>query len=522
MNLRAILGAACLVGAVIAVVVGGSWSDRLSQHQGYYLVPVPDAVTPATRAALLPHLPRRTRLVVFDGLGFEEASRVPALLALRAHGQCLRTQVGSFSVSQPMYAVLSTGLEADRTGARNNEPPLGPVRAEPLWRVARQAGLTTSGISELSWWERIFPAGPEGPAAFGAYLVRPRAENYLATAPAADLMLIHPVYIDEAGHESGAASEAYRRAMARADAELAGLTASVDLTQELLVVTADHGHSLRGGHGGQQPRITQVLTCYAGKGVRRSDQIGALRSTTIAPSLALLQGLRFPTHMGAGPGPGDDDLDALWGLVDPAAWPASYLQERRQAVARFREANRAQLQRWPGGQTTWTGFYALHRQAQQRGGALVLLLAAAALLLLSSWPLRSTAAARRRDAAQCVAFVLFIYLAVYLLTIALRGSFDPTAINQREGFIRFGLALSAAVLGGAILLHHLLRRSVAALRADLLALLVVTAVLSLGHPAVLGWHLGFPIPAPALIYLPYFAALFQAVLCGLALLLCLV
>ena len=60
------------------------------------------------------------------------------------------------------------------------------------------------------------------------------------------------------------------------------------------------------------------------------------------------------------------------------------------------------------------------------------------------------------------------------------------------------------------------------LRADLLALLVVTAVLSLGHPAVLGWHLGFPIPAPALIYLPYFAALFQAVLCGLALLLCLV
>ena len=36
-------------------------------------------------------------------------------------------------------------------------------------------------------------------------------------------------------------------------------------------------------------------------------------------------------------------------LMDPAAFPADYLAERRQTVARYREENRSQLLRWPGG-----------------------------------------------------------------------------------------------------------------------------------------------------------------------------
>jgi hypothetical protein len=258
-------------------------------------------------------------------------------------------------------------------------------------------------------------------------------------------------------------------------------------------------------------------------------------STTVAPSLALLLGLRFPAHMRAGRRGdlADDDLDVLWQIADPAAFPATYLADRRQAVARFREENRDQLLRWSGRQDSWTGFYKMHRQAQECRELSALATILVVLLLLSVYPSRPSRPGRsgsnrppdhgrRRDALLCMAWVTGVYLATYLLTLVLRGSVDPTAINERGPFIRFGLGLSAAVLLGAGVLHLLLRRSPVALRADVLALLAVTLLVNLLHPVVFGWHLGFPIPAPVFIYLPYFASMFLLTLCALALPLCFV
>ena len=519
---RWLLGFFCVIGLAVSALVGGSWSDRLGDHRGLHLVAVPDKAP--DRGALVRALPRRTVIVVFDGLGIEEAAAMPALAAVGRRGQCLRTYVGSLSVSQPVYAVLSTGLEQDRSGARNNEPPASVLRAENLWAIARQAGLTVSAISEQDWWQRLFPATAERPAAFSTYLVRPRAENFFANAAPADVMLIHPLYVDEAGHEHGAASAAYRAAVARADQELAGFLGSFDFARDLLLVTADHGHSLRGGHGGQQPRIANVLTCVAGPGVRRDAEVGRMDATSVAPTLAVLLGLRFPAHMRAGVDAGDDDLDAVWRIVDPGALPAAYLNDRKEAVARFRDQNRAALRALPGAPPSWRWFYAQERAAQDRRVVSVGIAGLLILGLFARFPARppwpGIGAAPTRDAALCVAFVVLVYLALYVLIGALRGGCDPTSINTRTPFMLFSVQLSAAVLLGAGVLHLSVRRSLAALRADVLALVAVTIALSLGHPAALGWLLGFPMPAPWLIFFPYFAALFLLTLSLLALPLC--
>lgn len=525
---RILLLAACLAGLVVTSLVGGSWSDRLSSHEGFYLVPVRDEVKPETRAALSARLPRRAVMVVVDGLGFEEASRMPALSALRARGQCVRTYVGSFPVSQPVYVVLSTGLEPDRTGARNNEPPLSELRAESIWSVAKQAGLSVSGISELGWWQRLFPGSAGG---FSNFVIRPPEEDLFGKVPPADLSLIHPVYVDEAGHSFGAASERYRQAVERVDREIAGFAASLDLSRDLLVVTADHGHMLTGGHGAHYPaRVTNVLTCYAGPGVRRSPDLGEQDATSVAPALAVLLGLRFPAHMRAGMhgGEPDDDLDAVWRIADAAAFPPAYVSDRKQAVQRFRDENRSQLQRWPGGHSSWREFYDQHRTSQRLRELALLLLALAVLGVFARYPTRPARSGAAEDRSReslraglwCVLWVGGIYLTLYLLTVILRGSFDANAVNQREPFIRFGFLLSAIVLVVAGLLHLGLRRDFAALRADVLALLVLSITLNLGHPAVFGWHCGFPIPPSAFIYFPYFAALFLTTLSALALPLC--
>ncbi len=459
-----LLLACCAAGVLVPLWLGIGYSGRLSSPQGFYLVPVQDGV-----GATGPGRPRRAVVAVLDGLGYREALTMGSLALLRAQGQCRITDVGPLTLSRPVYAVLSTGLEQDRTGVRGNDDP-GPVAAESLWQVAREAGLHVAAVSELPWWRELFPGG------FTSYLMPPRSADYFRLAPLADLTLIHPLYIDEAGHEAGASSPRYREAVARADRELSGLLARLDLQRDLVLVTADHGHSLGGGHGGRQDRVAHVLTCYAGAGVRHREDLGALRATAIAPSLALLLYLRFPATMRAGAE--EDGLDVLLEVLDPAAFPPAYEAKRRRALARFRDENQAQLRRWlPRSNGSWSAFYARHRWGQA----------------LRALP--------------CLAVLLLVLL---------------TSIASKGQFIPFTLALGVLCTLGAAGLHLWRYRCPRALARDLGAVLLAGAVLSLAHPEAFGFHLGFPLPPPSLYFFPYFAALFLPAAGGTGLLLCLI
>jgi len=500
------------LGLCVPLVLGWTYSDRLSTHAGFFQVSVTDPLPPPSSTGM--QRPRRTVLVVFDGLGYQEAETMPALNAMQQRGQCRKTDVGPLSLSRPVYAVISTGLEQDRTGARGNDDT-SPLAAQSIWDVARRAGMSVSAVSELPWWRELFPSG------FSHYETLPEERNFFQAAQTpemrADLTLIHPIYVDESGHEAGAGSARYHASVARGDAELSAFMATLDLSQDLLVVTADHGHSLSGGHGGRQDRIAHVLTCYAGVGVAHRPEIEAMRTTTIAPSLALLLGLPFPANMRAG----DDDLDTLWSIADSAAFPVTYLAERRQTVERFRNENRAQLLRWlPASDGSWQRFFALHRHSQRLG---MLVLVALLLLFVGHALVHRNLTPQPRFHRSGLLFawtwmVLFVLLS-YWLQVALRGSFDMSSIDIRAGFIRFTLILGALWAVGAVGIHFLVRRHLDALLLDLAAASLVGTVLSLAQPMTQGYHLGFPVPAPSVYFFPYFAALFLAALNGVGILL---
>lgn len=488
---------AALLLALLGLIPGLTYQGRLCMHQGLHLVAVADRVaTPAPR-------PRRTFVVVFDGLGVDAAAGMASLAALGQRGQCRRTDVGPLSISRPVYATLSTGLEADRHGCRGNRDPR-PLRAESVWQVAREAGLRVAAVSELPWFSELFPG------AFTSYRQLPRRQDFLRTGAAADVTLIHPLYVDEAGHEAGAASPQYREAVRRADRELAGLLASLDLSRDLIIVTADHGHAPAGGHGGRQEGVAHVLTCFAGRGVLPRPRPGALRATSVAPALALLLGLRFPAHMRAV----DDDLDVLFQIADPAVYPAGYLDDRRQAVARYRAANQAWLARAAGSAADpgWESFYRHQRTQRLAPTAAVVAAALLALVLLGGprglW-------ARLFG----LGFALLFCAAVCLVQLWLRGSMDMSAVRDRGPFLLFTLSLVglAGLLAG--LAHVALRRSAAALRADCAGLLGGLGALCLGHPLVFGWRLAAPIPGPVMYFLPYFSCLLLGAILALALLL---
>ncbi len=498
----------CAVGLCVPLVVGLTYSERLSSHAGFHLVRVADAppATPGLRR------PRHTAMVVLDGLGHEEARTMRSLSRLQERGQCRDTDVGPLTVSRPVYAVLSTGLEQDRTGARGNDT-IFPLAAESVWELANKAGLAVSAVSELPWWQELFPLG------FDTYDMPARDLDYFKIAPLTDLLLIHPLYIDEIGHEFGAASDEYRAAVARADGELSGFLDALDLEQDLIIVTADHGHSLRGGHGGRQDRVAYVRTCFAGRGVRHLEDPGAIQATAIGPALALLLGLPFPAHMRAG----DDDLDTLWQLAEPAAFPPGHLDERRATIDRFREINRAQLQTWlPASEGSWDRFHAWQRWLQLRAALPFAILLIVVIALQAVAHRRLAGETRTHGAMFGLLFVTLASLGLYALQVGLRGSFDLSSIAHREDFISFtvalGLVWTAAVLGA----HWLARRDLRTLAIDLAALSAVGTLLSLAHPAALGWRLGFPLPSPAVFFWPYFAAIVLGILNGAGLLLGLV
>lgn len=481
----------CVAAVVFGYFAGDSYIDRLPNHAGYHLLPISDAVGAA-------HVrPRHTAVVVVDGLSLSHAEKFESLRQLRAHGQCRVMEIGPITISRPVYAVLSTGLEQDRSGSRNNDETR-PLAAESIWQVARRSGLSVTAVSAEPWWSQLFPDG------FDRYRVVPDEQNGFGRVELADLTLIHPLYVDHAGHEFGAASAEYAAAAARADRELSAFLGRLDFERDLVAFTSDHGHASYGGHGGPQPEIAQVLTCFAGRGVARSELVGRMHSQSFAPALALFTGLRFPRHLRAL----DDDLDVLFELADPAALSPAYLADRRAAVERAREHNRTTLSRWlgPGVEPSWASFYGRERRAQELRLAFGLLVMGGA----GAWSLRRREAGARHSARLVLwaALIVGVTLALY---VALRKSLDFTSINARWEFIGAALLVCAAGATAGVFSHRFVVRDSRRLLADQLTLVAMTAAAVVLHPLVYGWPLGFPLPGSFTLFLPFLAPVFLIV-----------
>jgi len=112
----------------------------------------------------------------------------------------------------------------------------------------------------------------------------------------ADLVILLVGAVDAAGHARGGDSPQYRDAAVIADRAVARVLGRVDLTSDAIVVTADHGHTGRGGHGGVEPEVLSVPLIAAGAGIRPGAAAADARLIDIAPTVAALLGLPAPGH----------------------------------------------------------------------------------------------------------------------------------------------------------------------------------------------------------------------------------
>jgi hypothetical protein len=161
-------------------------------------------------------------------------------------------------------------------------------------RRLRASGRTPIEIGDdVDWWELLF-----GSDLALTRLVHPdRLVDEARRAMAgADLALVHICATDSAGHKTGAASPQYRAAAIASDEKVRALARELGWPNVDVVVVSDHGHTMYGGHGGDEPEVRRAFFVASGPSFARGAHIPDARPVDVAPTLAAALGVSAPIH----------------------------------------------------------------------------------------------------------------------------------------------------------------------------------------------------------------------------------
>lgn len=286
--------AAAIVGALAAAYLGYSTADRAWSAVVDYDTPFVDEGLPPAAAG--PAITDRVVLIIVDGMGEDVSRQMSTLETLREYGSDITVLTGQPSLSYPTWTTILSGAPHAVNGVTTNWYE-GRVKVETLIDTA------------LAAKKRVVVVGPPDfedlygvQRADGVYL-EDWEEEYLsdrlvdeALRLAADVdpefLLLHLPDLDEAGHDSGAASSHYAEIAERVDADLNRLIRALQDSSTTFVIASDHGHVDTGGHGGWEQEVVWVPVVFAGGGVGlASDE--ALQSD-IAPTVSTLLGIPTP------------------------------------------------------------------------------------------------------------------------------------------------------------------------------------------------------------------------------------
>jgi len=327
-----VLGA---LGAVQAATAGGDFMFDLEQIQ-----PALARTAPVIDAHPTPRLARRVYVVMIDGLRLDKSYQLPFLDELRRRGVDTEAVSHYPTWSRPNYVSILTGVPPSASGVRTNHH-LTPVLLDSLMDRAHAAGMKVATATDYDVLPRLFlrrrgaetprepiqidldahteseidlttledPQPHAGIRAPDADLVSPFDDARYTPWPGgfaeagaalvagdADLVILLVGAVDLAGHSSGGASPAYRDAALVADHAVALALAKIDLSQDAVIITADHGHTDRGGHGGIEPEVVSVPLVLAGAGVKPGANSFDARLIDIAPTVSTLLGIPAPGH----------------------------------------------------------------------------------------------------------------------------------------------------------------------------------------------------------------------------------
>lgn len=275
---------ATAVARFVILYVGSRDNDDLSQASAP-LWPVTDRVT----------------LVVLDGVPAEvlaSAEHYPTVAGLVQQGSPIGRHAvpDGFSTTGPIVYAMGTGTASQPTQILSNFSS-GASNQDSLFRVLRRHGKTSAVFGEKIWADL-----------FGPYIdiasVQPdhglsdlfdsdekTLHAALNTRDDYDLMVVHFIGSDHAGHRFDFADETYRRVSRTLDGYLAALLERY--SDRHFIILADHGMSHDRSHVRDEPAVVRPPLLLVGPRFQRG-QSPALRTVQIPVLITTFLGVSPP------------------------------------------------------------------------------------------------------------------------------------------------------------------------------------------------------------------------------------
>lgn len=254
----------------------------------------------------------RLIMIVVDALRFDTAcSHMGFMQHLVEQGKVARYEVKSEvpSLSRPLYETILTGTPPFVHGIVGN----GIVRLstqESLFHLARRSGKTTAAAAYY-WVSELYNHAPfrhgvdriqldkDAPIENGLFYFEDHYPDnhlfaeaeWLVSEKNPDFLYIHPMNVDDDGHKFTADSVQYRNRVLATDALLA---LTIPKWMELgydIIVTADHGMTSDGNHGGNSVSDRHVPLFIASKKVKPVIQDQMISQLQVAPLACHLLGI---------------------------------------------------------------------------------------------------------------------------------------------------------------------------------------------------------------------------------------
>ncbi len=265
----------------------------------------PPAEFPAPPAADAPPAQsRRVVLVILSGLSdyFWTDAAMPTLQQLQNTGAQAEIISQPPSYRLPAWVTLLGGTPPALTDAPLFDVFDALTRSTTTDTILAAAAAQSRrvAIAGNRRWVDILPADIAAETAFFPATAADADAQVMAQVaqwvddPAISLIVAQFSQIDAAADAAGVDSDAYQSALKAVDRQLEQLHKMLDLSATTLIITADYGHLVQGGHGGDDPEVLTLPLVMVGQGVTPGKYSPA-RQQDIAPTIAALLGTRFPS-----------------------------------------------------------------------------------------------------------------------------------------------------------------------------------------------------------------------------------
>lgn len=249
----------------------------------------------------------KSLVIGMDGASYDRfaAAGLPEVTSLQSQGLTatsnLYAEPMAPTLSGPGWSTIGSGVWPDKHKVRDNNFTGAQFGTYPDYLTRIETAKPTLRTEVVATWApvatTVFGSAVDSRIQGGTDAGTEQAAQTALAGAGPDSLFVHFDDIDHAGHSYGAASPEYAAALRATDTRIRHLVDTVRARptygQEswLIVLTADHGHTAAGGHGGNTAPERKTFVIAVGPGITAGSTRSDIKLVDISASVLAHHGI---------------------------------------------------------------------------------------------------------------------------------------------------------------------------------------------------------------------------------------